>query len=61
MWVIFESISAGLIISLINNYILNNKPLEECMQQAEERYESEEVSSVVASVSDSSCVHHVHV
>ena len=61
MWGIFESISAGLIISVINKYTLNNKPLEECMQQSEEQYESEEVSSVVASVSYNSCVHHVHV
>ena len=61
MWVILESTSAGLIISLINKFILNNKPLEDCMKQAEEQYESEEVSSVVASVSDNSCVHHVHV
>ena len=30
------------------------------MQTEEETYESEEVSSVVAGLSDTSCVHHVH-
>ena len=62
MMVIVESISAGLIISLINNYIINNKMFDKCMETEEvvEQYESE-VSSVVAGVSDSSCVQHVHV
>ena len=32
MMVIFESISAGLSISLINNYILNDKILDQRMQ-----------------------------
>ena len=61
MWVIFESISAGLIISLINKYIINNKIIDQCMreQEQEDKYDSE-VSSVVAGVSDTSCVHHVH-
>ena len=59
MWVIIESISAGLIISLINKYIINNNIFEQCSQ--EEKYESEEVSSVVASISDNSSIHHVHV
>ena len=61
MLVTFESISAGLIMSLINKYILNAKTIEECMQEQEYNYDSEEVSSVVAGVSDTSCVHHVHV
>ena len=61
MMVIFESISAGLIISLINTYLLYNKALEDCMQEQEDNYNYEEVSSVVAGVSDTSCVHHVHV
>ena len=33
MLVMFESISAGLIMSLINKYIINAKTLEECMQE----------------------------
>ena len=61
MLVIVESISAGLIISLINKYLLNTKALDECMHEQEDNYESEEVSSVVAGVSDTSCVQHVHV
>ena len=60
MMVIFESISAGLIISLANNFIINSKIIDQRMQEREEDAESE-VSSVVAGVSDSSCVHHVHV
>ena len=58
--VIVESISAGLIISLISNYLINNKMLHQCMQEQEDDEDSE-VSSVVAGLSDSSCVHHVHV
>ena len=61
MWVIFESISAGLIISLINKYIINKNIFEQCLQEEEEKYDSEEVSSVVASISDNSSIHHVHV
>ena len=52
--------SAELVISLINNYKLNNKILDQCMQEQEDEYDSE-VSSVVGGVSDSSYVHHVHV
>ena len=61
MLVIFESISAGLVISLRNTHRFNNKTLEECMQEQEDNYEYEEVSAVVAGVSDTSCVQHVHV
>ena len=61
MWVIIESISAGLIISLINKYIINKNIFEQCLQEEEEKYDSEEVSSVVASISDNSSIHHVHV
>ena len=57
--VIFESISAGLSISLIDKSVLNNKILDQCMKEQED--EDSEVSSVVAGVSDSSCVHHVHI
>ena len=59
--VIVDSISAGLIIRLINKHKLTTNTLEECMQEQEYNYEVEEVSSVVAGVSDTSCVHHVHV
>ena len=59
MMVIFESISAGLSISLIDKSVLKNKILDQCMKEQED--EDSEVSSVVAGVSDSSCVHHVHI
>ena len=58
--VIFESISAGLIIRLSTKYLINNKSIDQCMQDQEE-YDDSEVSSVVAGVSDSLRVHHVHV
>ena len=60
--IIFESISTGLIISLINTYTINTTIIDQCMQNQdnEATYDSE-VSSVVAGVSDSSCVHHAHV
>ena len=58
--VIFESISAGVIIRLSNKYLINNKLIDQCMQDQEE-YDDSEVSSVVAGVSDSLRVHHVHV
>ena len=35
MWVIIESISAGLIISLINKYIINKNIFEQCLQEEE--------------------------
>ena len=59
--VIFESIDAGLIISSINKGLLYNKAIAECMQEHADLYKSEEVSSVVSGVSDTSCVQHVHV
>ena len=58
-WLCLKIISAGSIISLINNYILNNKMLDQCMQEQEDNYDYE-VSYVVGGVSDSSCVHYVH-
>ena len=59
MMVTIESISAGSVISLIDKYIVNHKIVDKCME--EQDYEAYEVSSVVAGVSDSSCVHHVHI
>ena len=59
MMVIVESKSAGLSISLINKHIRNHKMIDQCMQAREDHY-TYEVSSVVVGVSDSSCVHHVH-
>ena len=60
MMVTFESISAGLIISLTNKYIINNKIIDHCMQEQKE-YEDSEVASVATGVSDSSSIHRVHI
>ena len=60
MYVIFESISAGLIISLINSYIRNTSISDTCMNDTEEGDASEMVS-VATGISDSSTTHHVHV
>ena len=57
--VTIESISAGLVISLIDNYIVKHKIVDKCME--EQDYAAYEVSSVVAGVSDSACVRHVHI
>ena len=59
MMAIFKNISARLSISLINKHIRNHKMIDQCMQAREDNY-TYEVSSVVVGVSDSSCVHHVH-
>ena len=62
MWVIIESISAGLIISLINKYIINKNIFETCTTEEEEEVEEgSEAVSVATGVSDSSAsTHHVH-
>ena len=62
MWVIIESISAGLIISLINKYIINKNIFESCVPEEEEEEEGSEVVSVATGISDSSAsTHHIHV
>ena len=58
MWVICESITAGLIFSLINKYTMGRNIFETCMPEKEEY---SEVVSVATGTSDSSTVHHVHV
>ena len=60
MMVICKSLRAGLIISLVKNYLIHNTLIEQCMQDREEESDYE-VSYVVAGVSESSCVHHGHV
>ena len=61
MLVIFESISAGLMISLINKYIINSNLIEQCLQEQEDEYDSEEASTV-AVVADTDCTNHnIHV
>ncbi len=61
MWVIIESISAGLIISLINKYIINKNIFETCIPEQEEEEEGSEAVSVATGIADSSAsTHHVH-
>ena len=62
MLVICESISAGLIISLINKYIINGNILDRCVNVVEEAniYESEDSGSSITVVSDTACtIHHI--
>ena len=62
MWVIAESITAGLIISLINKYLIG-KDIFECCRTVNinENNNDNDISSVSTSISDSSSIHHVHV
>ena len=59
MWVIAESITAGLILKLINNYISGKHIFENCMNEQEDEYN--EMVSVSTSILGSSSIHHVHV
>ena len=67
MWVIAESITVGLIVSLINKYIINKDIAETCMYVQEEEEEDEEDDEMVAvstSITDMSAVsahHHIHI
>jgi hypothetical protein len=57
---ILEPVTAGLIVSLINRYILGRNILEACMNdQAQQEYD--EPVSVSTTVSDASSVQHVHI
>ena len=60
MWVIAESITAGLIISLINKYVISKNMFESCISERVEE-ETNDMSSVSTSISDSSTIHHIHV
>ena len=64
MWVIAESITAGLILSLINKYKISKNLFETCMPEEEEEEEEEDGSEVVCVAtgrSASSTTHHMHV
>ena len=63
MWVIAESITAGLIISLINKYVISKNMFESCISERVEETEdnNNDMSSVSTSISDSSTIHHIHV
>ena len=63
MWVMVESITVGLIVTLFNKYIINKGIVENCMHVQEEE-DSEMVSSSTSSISDVSGVsnnHHAHI
>ena len=57
MLVILESLSAGLIMSLISNYLIYTNTFDKRMEEREEEDDSE-VASVVTGVSDSSTLNH---
>ena len=57
MLVILESLSAGLIMSLISNYLIYTNTFDKLMAEREEEDDSE-VASVVTGVSDSSTLNH---
>ena len=62
MWVIVESKPVGLLINLINTYIINKHIFETCMtEEKEEEEDGSEVVSVATGISDSSTTHHIHV
>jgi hypothetical protein len=56
---ILEPITAGIIVSLINRYILGRNIIEVCMSKQEE--EDDESVSISTTVSDASSIHHVHI
>ena len=60
MWLIAESLTAGLLVSLFNKYILNKNLFESCMCERVEE-DINDMSSVTTSISDSSTIHHIHV
>jgi hypothetical protein len=55
-----EPVTASLIVSLINIYILGQNIFEACMNNQEQQ-EYDESVSLSTTVSDASSVHHVHV
>jgi hypothetical protein len=55
---ILEPITAGIIVSLINRYILGRNIFEVCMSKQEE--EDDESVSISTTVSDASTTQHVH-
>jgi hypothetical protein len=52
-------VSAGLIVALINRYIIGRNIFESCMSKQEE--EDDESVSISTTVSDASTIQHVHI
>jgi hypothetical protein len=59
MWGIIEPVSAGIIVALINRYIIGKNIFDSCMSKQEE--EDDESVSISTTVSDASTIQHVHV
>jgi hypothetical protein len=58
MWGILEPISAGLIVALINRYLIGINPFELCETKQEDN--DDENISISTTVSDSSSIQHIH-
>jgi hypothetical protein len=59
MWGILEPVSAGIIVALINRYIIGKNRFESCMSKQEE--EDDESVSISTTVSDASTIQPVHI
>jgi hypothetical protein len=57
---VLEPVTAGIIVSLVNRYILGRNLFEVCMSKQEEDEDGESVS-IATTVSDASAIQHVHV
>jgi hypothetical protein len=60
MWGIIEPVSAGIIVALINRYIIGKNIFDSCMSKQEDDDDDESVS-ISTTVSDASTIQHVHV
>jgi hypothetical protein len=58
MWGILEPVSAGIIVALINRYIIGKNIFDSCMPKQEEA--DDESVSISTTVSDASTIQHVH-
>jgi hypothetical protein len=59
MWGIIEPVSAGLIVALINRYVIGKHIFDSCMSKQED--DDDESVSISTTVSDASTIQHVHV
>jgi hypothetical protein len=60
MWGIIEPISAGIIVSLINKYIIGKNIFDSCMYKQDDDDDDDTVS-ISTTVSDASTIQHVHI
>jgi hypothetical protein len=59
MWGIIEPISAGIIVSLINKYIIGKNIFDSCMYKQDD--DDDDTVSISTTVSDASTIQHVHI